>query len=540
MINWTKTHLPTLGPVLEFPFESARRIFGWFTLKRILFIGKWIAVGSICISALFALLYLIENKRGKKEWERVKTKLESEGVPMDWDQYIPEPIPDESNFVAAPVIAHFQYGPTNPQYVPWQDRWGDEEHFETLFQQSEGGVIASESFILKGELVWHESRFERNERRRERLKSEGLEILPAGIDPWEQLEILIAPHRQLLVEMHDAAKSRPKSYIHGNYTGSPLGAPIPSISSVRNLASLLFADALCAISDDDIERALENAYTIHRLGNPNPDLSFLVNSMIEAVAQKGFEIPIYQIALKEGLLDNSQLNRLIEESLRRNALEKFEQTIMLEIAADSETIITQSVADIFPFYSRMIPSWSDILSELFLKNVFENMPEGWTYIMASRSAHYLSLLLDPYDEETGTLDLQAIERNNQTLGEMVSNAQFFNLLAAITLPAWNKILEQSLELHSQQDMLGIACALEKYRRIHDDLPESLEALLPKYLPELRKDPASGKNYRYERLDQDRYRLWAVGIDGRDDGGQFDETEGEHNQVDIIWPLSPQM
>lgn len=542
MPNWKTTQLPTLGPVLEFPFKflfnAARKIFGWFTRKRIRFIGKWGAVVAICLGTLLALLHFIENKRGKREWDRVKAELEAKGIPMDWRQQLPEPIPDELNFVAAPVIAHFQYRSTSPHHVPWQARWGDEAHFKRLLKRGEGGIYASESFIHEGETVWHESRFETNERTRERLKSEGTPIIPAGVDPWEELEASITPHRQLLVEMRTAAKTRPKAYIQGNYTGTPFEAPMPSFGFVRNLTHLLFADALCALRDDDVERALENAQTIHRLGNLNPDLHFLVNSMIEVVVRKGFEIPIYQLALREGLLDDDHLNKLIAESLRRNALKKFEQSIKLEIAGGSETIVTQLKTDAFLLSSTVDPSWSERLSEFFWKTVFTSMPEGWTYIMASRCAHYMSIILDPYDEETRTLDLETIERNRQTLDEMIRSARFFNLLAAMTVPSLDKVVEASLILQSQEDMLGIACALELYRRKNDNLPERLEALVPSYLPTLHKDPASGENYRYERLNQDQYRLWAVGIDGSDDGGQTEASGDVNDHADIVWPFSP--
>jgi len=537
MIDWKTTQLPTLGPVLASPLRLTRRMFRWFSLSRFLLLAKWAAITAVCISVLVVLLYFIENRRAKQEWEQIKNDLEAQGVPMDWNRNIPEPIPDEINFVLAPVIAHFQYKRNNPHHVPWQERWGSEEDFERLFQRNKGGVIGTESFLLRGEAIWHESRFESHEQRRERLKSEGVAILPAEIDPWEQLENSIAPHQQLLVDLRAAARSRPKSFIEGDYTVSPLEVPIPSLSCVRNLTNLLFADALCAIRNGDAERVFENAHTISRLGDLNPGLYFPINHMMSVVARKGFEIPIYQLALKEGLLDDSQLNRLIEESLERNALGKFEQSMKLDIAANSEAIISESEVGRFLLAGSMNQSWTDRLAETFWKTVFKSMPKGWTYIMAGRSAHYMSLLLDFYDEETRMLDSETMERNRQTLGEMIRNIRFFDLLAAITLPASNKIIEQSLQLHCQQDMLGIACALEQYRRTNGDLPEKLEALVPRFLPKLYKDPVSGENYRYERLDPQRYRLWGVGIDGKDDGGRLDTSISERDQADVIWPLA---
>jgi hypothetical protein len=48
---------------------------------------------------------------------------------------------------------------------------------------------------------------------------------------------------------------------------------------------------------------------------------------------------------------------------------------------------------------------------------------------------------------------------------------------------------------------------------------TLRVLVPKYLAELPEDPLSGRPLIYRRLDQDRYTLYSVGHDGRDDGGK---------------------
>lgn len=100
-----------------------------------------------------------------------------------------------------------------------------------------------------------------------------------------------------------------------------------------------------------------------------------------------------------------------------------------------------------------------------------------------------------------------------------------------------EVTETALTLQCQQDMLGIACALELYRRANGDLPASLGALVPEYIAKLHDDPVSGEAYRYERVEEKNYRLWAVGMDGLDDGGIYDSEERYSDQADIVWPLS---
>ncbi|PXA05223.1 hypothetical protein DDZ13_04480 [Coraliomargarita sinensis] len=490
---------------------------------------------AIALAALLFIFHSIENSRGLREWERVKNEIEAKGVRLEWKDYIPNPVPDEENFTATPIIAHFQYDSSSPHHTPWQDDWGDKVSFKGLFQLDSGGVRASESLIHKGERVWHESRFEGSATRRERLKSEGISIIPENIDPWEQLENLIQPHESLLDELRQAAATRPKSYIHGNYHGMPFDAPMPSFASTRNLTHLLYADALCALRNDDVGRALKNAQSIKRLGNTNPGMYFLVNAMIDNVARKEFEIPIYQLALKNRQLSDHQLKKLISKSLQNDALQAFEWSIQHEIAAGTESVLSHYEADWFFLSSSLDESWLDRLSESLWTTILKGIPDGWAYIMASRQAYYMSLTLDQYDPETRKLNLETIAQNQIELDRMIHEADFFDTLAAMAVPALGKVTQSALELHCQQDMLGIACALELYRRENKELPEDLSSLTTRYISQLYPDPATGRHYHYERLDKNHFRLWGAGLDGQDNGGQYDPDLRTSEQADIIWP-----
>jgi hypothetical protein len=459
------------------------------------------------------------------------------GIDLNWADYIPAPVPDARNFVASPVVAHFQYESDHPRYHPWQDEWGDKANFEALFRNGDGGVVASASFLRDGAQAWHESRYESHERRRERLKAEGVSIIPDGVDPWAQLAGRIEPHRELIAALRQAARERPDAYIHGDYQANPFELPIPSFEMVRNLTRLLFADALLAQRAGDTAGALENAHCIHRLSNLNPGMYFLVNAMIEVVATKGFEIPIQALALRDGDLTDAQLRELIDTSLQRHALADFERSMHHEIAGGAETIINGVDWDVI-FLSSVVPQtfWDKSL-HLGLKLFSRVMPQGWAHIMASRHVQYTSLILEPYDVDGRRYRPEALEATRAAIEKMYLEAGFFDSLAAIAMPAFQKVTETTLQLQCQQDMLGIACALELYRREHGDLPVSLEPLTPAFITRLHNDPVSGERYRYERLDPGNYRLWAVGMDGSDNGGINDLEKRDSNQPDLVWLLS---
>jgi hypothetical protein len=59
---------------------------------------------------LVALFYTEENVRGKRAWEKCKRDLEAQGVVLNWDEYIPPPVPDDQNFFKAPRMSEWFVG----------------------------------------------------------------------------------------------------------------------------------------------------------------------------------------------------------------------------------------------------------------------------------------------------------------------------------------------------------------------------------------------------------------------------------------------
>ena len=72
-------------------------LFSWRTVRRGL-------VGLAGFATLTALFYTEENWRGKRAWENCKRELEAKGAVLDWNAYIPPPVPDDQNIFKAPGI----------------------------------------------------------------------------------------------------------------------------------------------------------------------------------------------------------------------------------------------------------------------------------------------------------------------------------------------------------------------------------------------------------------------------------------------------
>jgi hypothetical protein len=91
------------------------------------------------------------------------------------------------------------------------------------------------------------------------------------------------------------------------------------------------------------------------------------------------------------------------------------------------------------------------------------------------------------------------------------------------------------------DQTVLACALERSRLATGNFPETLDALVPKIIPQLPADVIGGRPYAYRRTDppslgssgaaSSQFMLYSIGWDEKDNGGTpgkdlFDEKEGD--------------
>src|SRR5215471_13709246 len=74
---------------------------------------------------VIAGFYVQQNWTGRHAWEKYKEKLKAEGENLDWNAYVPAPVPDDQNIFAAPKIQQwFVKGQSSdlsiPPYPPGQ------------------------------------------------------------------------------------------------------------------------------------------------------------------------------------------------------------------------------------------------------------------------------------------------------------------------------------------------------------------------------------------------------------------------------------
>jgi len=91
------------------------------------------------------------------------------------------------------------------------------------------------------------------------------------------------------------------------------------------------------------------------------------------------------------------------------------------------------------------------------------------------------------------------------------------ILTALLAPSVSAATVKHVAQYQSLLLMQTALAVEMYRNDKGQLPESLDGLVPQYLPAVPEDFSSEGKIRYAK-DTKGYRLWSVGRDGKDNGG----------------------
>ncbi|MBI4243257.1 MAG: hypothetical protein HY606_04125 [Planctomycetes bacterium] len=117
----------------------------------------------------------------------------------------------------------------------------------------------------------------------------------------------------------------------------------------------------------------------------------------------------------------------------------------------------------------------------------------------------------------------------------ISSMRWRHPLSSEFLPWLIREQKRWTENTAKLNGLRIALALKIYKAEKNEYPNFLDTLIPEYLPELPKDPFTGKDYIYRKED-DGFIVYSVGKNGKDDSGIFGEKSPGFPD-DLAWRSS---
>jgi len=456
---------------------------------------------------LGSLLWL-SHTRGKESLKQWKTRMTVQGEKFAIDELAPPPAPHDTNLdelIAA--VGRLRGRSFNPG------------HFVEL------------NFTAPGEA------------RPQWMETNLVGGRPRTTSSWEQVTSELESAREDLDAIR-AAVQRPADSSINNYRAAGPG----NFVQKRAAAQWLAGDVLGQLHDGDLPAAQGAVLSLASLSRLHQDDLSFVNQMIRA-AIGGLGFGVTWAALQSPGWTEPQLAELQGEWERVAFLEKMPRTIEMQRAQILELFEGARTNGLRQARTAVMPAPA---SGRNLKTAFEEhiLEPFWRVAWVEQDELF-------YLESTQRV-LEAIrcarsEKSwfsvsgelNATYDGIEARLGGFNsfryMLSGITVANSRRAYETIMRQETQRSLMIAAIALQRHQLRHGRFPPDLESLAPEFLAAVPVDYMNGQPLRYRLEPGGSFRLYSVGADGADDGGNpvpvaaWKRYSSIWDGRDAVWP-----
>ena len=536
-------------------------LLAWLTIRFVRWLCCWrnfrrFLLGVACFITLVALAYVEENWRGKHAWETHKRQWEAKGEKFTIAQLAPPAVPDDQNFAMTPLLKPlFDYTretiAKKRTPVPYPNDgviWRDTNALARLDRiQAELGVSRkTNDHLVFGSL--EKGTFADLAASREFYRDNTNYSQPATPGtPAADILFALAKFDPEIMELREAAATRPYSRFAFEYDHEPSWAILlPHLPKVRALCKLTQMRAVARLELGQSAEAFEELKLGLRLSDSIRDEPILISHLVRiAVIQFNLQ------TVREGLIRHAWSDAQLAE------LEKYLASLNLlaeyKLAMRGERALSTSGLDWlrrlgFRGYRSVIEANGE--QEPGFAMYMTVMPGGWYYQnMLTISEMHQEFNLPMVDEKTHRVFPEIVARSDTTVDNWAKERpKPYNLIARALMPALGAASKKSARMQTYMDAARVACALERFRMANGKLPETPDALTPRFIEAIPTDVIDGKPLRYQLKPDGGYVLYSVGWNNTDDGGEIGwkgSSDSKEPHVDItegdwVWqmPVKP--
>lgn len=461
-----------------------------------------------CIPTVAVLLilggYLARIFYYQHQIEAAREALRADGAPMTFEELaVGPPVPDEDN--AALVLAQYEgilsSGPLDDAIDKVQDwDYDDEDH-------------------------------------------------PGWLAPWEQLNPAVRDELTLLLARPDvlqivaaAARAGELPGYERTFEGEDYWAARPGISTLQGIWRLLVLQAnqyayaaTLASTAEDQETAVYKAYETLLTGLKLVRLAetdrqgVMGIDVLNGVGGTGLLIEGLEAINQEWAFPDSLYSAYQTELTKRDFTPSWQRML------DAERVMMEANLSQFPL-NEQAAGILDIDSAYFsyhgpfgYVNEPLNKAGSYLYIPVYQRVYRAHLLAYRRYRTIDPLDGEALEAawltyvQEASIGDDALSVSIFGMIPTFR--------EKLLLGWTLRQLAATGLAINAYADDHSELPPTLEALVPDYLPELPVDPymENGAGFHYVR-EGEQFRLWALGPDGEDNGGTYDPENWDEGDL----------
>jgi hypothetical protein len=146
--------------------------------------------------------------------------------------------------------------------------------------------------------------------------------------------------------------------------------------------------------------------------------------------------------------------------------------------------------------------------------------------------------------QSAALDKMGFSKMKSSLDTLFSTQTDFHSILSESVVTLAGLAHKIMRVETARQMTTTAIALKRFELEHGSYPTNLDLLVPKFISALPRDPVDGQPLRYRLLPDGAFRLYSVGENGADDGGNpalEKNVESENlywlnpHALDWVWP-----
>ena len=342
---------------------------------------------------------------------------------------------------------------------------------------------------------------------------------------WKESQKEIVPKLKEIAQTNYAGSRYPLELSKG------IDMELPHLSRLRNLARTLSLDAFVASVEkrphDAVESILAQSAISQSLADEPVLISQLVRTAILGMGHYVFEDTLCRTEISDADLARMQI-------AFDTALPPVDEEMMMGMPLITERgMIADSLRkrEIGNRDRRHIPVGA-------IREIALDMTLVELYISL---IHYQNLFVKP-ESLTGLEQFAQAKQDNGAPPYRTYSWMFLESNLSAGLAAMPRCIEAEVRIRTQLSMASTAIAVERYRIKYGRWPESLEALVPEFVPEIPEDPyQEGYPLKYIIRDNGDFIVYSAWMNGIDDGGVLGPDGKKYSIrecLDLLFTVKP--
>jgi len=472
------------------------------------------------------------STRASRNWQDVQAMLKAEGETLDFRVLASDPIPDEENFCAIPLLKDLALSVDcdNRKGIPGKNR--ARLSALKLAPKAKGKHFPASSSSLLGRRMdlkaWAEA-----------LRDPGKSstVSEPG-DAAHEVLAALSKHDATVRELAAGLVRRRAQWTPGDKTRQLPKAiyflRLPHSNPISDARGMLRLRCIADAQAGEIGEAHEAAQIMARFIEASLDQPYVVPHLLGATGAEALATSTWELcdAHAGSAEDFAELEAALAQlDFRRSALRTFRGDLMVIVN------LLQAMKDARGDRAALAALTSGDIEEA---KAFEHFPMRWwpaaffdigsTYL-ADREFRFV---IKPLRDEGWRKAIQsAAELEDDIRAAGYKMWRYPDSTAAeLLLPSNRYILCRSAITQAMVNQAVIACALERFRIEKGSYPELLDEVKLASGGPLPMDEMNGKPMGYRKTANGRYALWSVGFDGKDDGGKRVVDERKSAMVNL--------